>query len=417
MDVRNKKDEIYVGLLLLMLLGVLVIKPEIFLVVSMIYYASMIFKRRGKVCIPRIPGLGLYMLFVVYGTIIGVIMCQFTNVLKDLYYILSTLIWVFIGYNWGTKKGNDGKELLPTLCLFGGIVSLVCIIRFVSELSFDFDSMRTIFVSGVYEVGFILPIMLVEVLVFRRIVFSKFLDILFLIAMSIQVVLSFGRIAWLEPILVLCVMLLGIARNEKGYNKIAVRIILVFGCILVLGVCVFYMIPDSITDVFVEKIVKTSTEVDATQTIDSVKDAMNSWRAYEMQAVQKQWKESGLFAQFLGTGIGTGIHIDFVPYTWTEMVVNNEIPLLHNGFLTLLPKGGIVAVVALSWLFVGNIIKGYKFFKDTEYAKWGRILVAISIAGIATTYVARGPVQQGAFLAWGLMLGWYNAKLNSVRQN
>ena len=192
---------------------------------------------------------------------------------------------------------------------------------------------------------------------------------------------------------------------------------MVFGSILVFGACMLYVMPDGLTDMFMEKIAKTSVEVDTTQAIDSVKDAMNSWRAYEIQAVRKQWEESGFLVKILGAGIGTGIHIDYVPYTWREMVVNNEIPLLHNGFLTLLPKGGVVAVVALGLMFVGNAMKGYKFLKEGTHAKWGIVLMAISIAGIATTYVARGPVQQGAFLAWGLMLGWYNARLNSGCQN
>ena len=107
--------------------------------------------------------------------------------------------------------------------------------------------------------------------------------------------------------------------------------------------------------------------------------------------------------------MGKGVEIQYVPYSWTGIVDENEIPLLHNGFYTILIKGGIIGLISLLWLFIGNAKKGMQAFKYRNNKVYPNILVAISVAAIANTYVVRGPVQQGTFLVWSLLIGWINS--------
>lgn len=149
-------------------------------------------------------------------------------------------------------------------------------------------------------------------------------------------------------------------------------------------------------------------EVDSSQKITSVGSAMNNWRAYEIQSAKEQWKGEWVLSQLFGEGMGKGVEIQYVPYTWTSVVDGNEIPLLHNGFYTMLIKGGIIGLTGLLWLFMGNIKKGLCMSKHRTDKLYFNILVAVSIAAVANTYVVRGPIQQGVFLIWALLIGWIN---------
>lgn len=74
----------------------------------------------------------------------------------------------------------------------------------------------------------------------------------------------------------------------------------------------------------------------------------------------------------------------------------------------MLIKGGIIGLTGLLWLFMGNIKKGLCMSKHRTDKLYFNILVAVSIAAVANTYVVRGPIQQGVFLIWALLIGWIN---------
>lgn len=136
---------------------------------------------------------------------------------------------------------------------------------------------------------------------------------------------------------------------------------------------------------------------------------MNNWRAYEIQAAQNQWKNSNIIVQLFGSGMGKGTELDYVPYSWSDMVVDGEIPILHNGFYTLLSKGGLFAVLSCILMFLGPIVTGIKTLRYTqsvESVNIAVVLVSLSVAAILNTWVVRGPVQQGAFVVWAVLIGY-----------
>ena len=111
---------------------------------------------------------------------------------------------------------------------------------------------------------------------------------------------------------------------------------------------------------------------------------MNNWRAYEMQAAIKQWISSNFFEKIIGSGLGRGIHIDYIPYSWSEMVENNQIPLLHNGYYTVLIKIGILGVLALLTIFLSYLKKRNSKESKEENREMNVyiLLIIISFGGI-----------------------------------
>ena len=116
------KKEIYWGIIILLLCRTIVENEKMFFILS-IFYLLYIVMTNKKLYLPKVPGIKMYVLFVLYGTIMGLFLYNFRNVLRDLFYILPALIWIFIGYNLAFKDNN--KSIIKTLYIYGGIVSII----------------------------------------------------------------------------------------------------------------------------------------------------------------------------------------------------------------------------------------------------------------------------------------------------
>ena len=395
MKLNGVQQKIYWDVLFLMLLGALGINSRWFFVFSIIYYAYLLLKNKGKMYMPKVCGIKAYLFFVFYGTFVGLILHSMRNVLRDLYYILPTLVWIFIGYHLRIKKCDEKKCMITTISIYGAIVSASCFVEFLFEPTLVFGNLRTVFGTGVYEVGFILPIMIMESFVLKKNMISKIMDRVMIIIMTLQIILSFGRMAILEPIIMMSVLFVLLAIYKKEHTKIAIRLLGIIGSLVLVFLIIYSFIPENVMKIFAEKVLYTAEEVDISQEITSTSESMSSWRAYEIQSAQEQWRDSNFLVKVFGAGLGKGVSIKFVPHSWKGMVVDNEIPLLHNGFYTLLPNGGVLAVVSLGMLLLGNALKGLRAIKKNRFQESnGIVLVGLSIAAIATTYVLCGPVKK-----------------------
>lgn len=405
------KRDAHLDVLLLMILGTY-ISAQLFFLISCAYLFYYILKNRMRLIVPRVPGLRLYIIVIVYSAFLGFFLYNTRSVIRDLYYVLPTLVWIFVGgfIAYFDQKGH--KDFFTTLFIYGGFVSIKVLIEFTFNFSVEFSDLRTIFGQNVYDVGFIMPIALIQMLFYERVYISKKVDRFILLLMTLQIVLSFGRIAILQPLLFILTAMLVAMKSTDYRAKTLKRILALLMATVAVFAIAIYVIPDSVSVTFVDKILNTFQEVDAQQDISSVSSAMNNWRGYEIQAAQKQWTSSNMIAQIFGNGMGKGIEIQYVPYSWEGMVVNNEIPLLHNGFYTILIKGGLLGLIALIVLLVSPFLKGIKLAKFHKCDGVDCILAGTSIAAIANTYVVRGPIQQGCFIIWALLLGWITIHLN-----
>lgn len=294
------------------------------------------------------------------------------------------------------------------------VISIKCVIDFLLNPTLDFNQIRIVFGTYVYDIGFLLPIMAFEMVILKRIIFSTKVDRFILLLMIVQIGLSFGRIAILEPLIAFSIISILSIKSMENKGRTIKILAGIFLALTIAVVVLFYALPDSTTSVFLAKIENSATEINTKQNIDSIASAMQNWRAYEMQATLKQWGKSGILSQIFGHGMGKGIELEFVPYNWKSagMVENGEMPLAHNGFYTLLPKGGLFAVISMLLIFAGAIHKGFQItkYENRDRKVSGIILISIMVAGFANMWVVRGAVCSEAFLVWGSILGWIYAE-------
>lgn len=411
MEFKKREGKIYWGLLIMLVIGTVFLNHSVFFVLSVFYLLVVLFQNGLKFTFPRIPGLKLYLFLIAYSFVVGCFFFAFRNVARDILYFLLTPIWVFIGANIARKKNFNMHLVYRTLYLFAIINSICCLAQFIIAQNWSFEGIRKVFVTGVYDIGFLLPIIVLNSVFSNKYAFSKRTDNYIIIILCVHIFASIGRISILVPLLCVTIVLGFTLKYKKGQRKNLKKIGVLFGTLIVIGVTVFLIIPDDIIMFFSEKIFGTFEEINSTQIFNSTESAMNNWRGYEMQAAFEQWQDSSVFQQVFGSGLGKGIHIKYVPYSWVDMVENNEIPLLHNGFYTALIKMGILGTGSLITVFAGTFVRAIKRIRyslhniDAEI-----ILIVLSVGCAIYTYIANGLIGQTPFLVWGLLMGMYNAK-------
>lgn len=408
MKIKTKQKNIYWGLLLMLVAGTEFLDKSIFFVISFIYLLFVIFQNKFKFVIPKIPGFKLYLVMIIYGTVLGCFFYTFRNIARDISYFVPTLIWVLLGANITKNKTDSFNVIYRTLCLFAIIISFTDLVSFIVAQDWTFAGIRDAFVTGIYDIGFIYPIMVLNSVFNNNYAFSRKIDNLILIALTMHIFASIGRISILVPLLNVIIVLIFTLKYKAEQKKHMRKIVTLLCILVVVAILIFVIVPDDITLFFSEKIFGTFEELNSKQIFNSTESAMNNWRGYEMQVALEQWKDSNLFQQIFGAGLGQGVHIDYIPYSWADanMVVNNEIPVLHNGFYTALIKIGVVGMLALIAIFVGTLIKALKIIrKSFNNIDKNIIVIVLSVGGIFYTYVVRGPIEKGPFLVWGLLMG------------
>lgn len=370
-----------------------------------------------KIVIPKVWGLVFYSFFILYSTIVGVLIYSLRDVVRDLYYVLPTVFLIILGY-YCYKVYSDKLSIFKTIVLSGTLISTFTFIKMLGNLSkmTEFSGIRQIFDFCDYEVAMSFVFLFCYVFIKKERIFSKWFQRYSFIIMLGHIILSLARSVWIQVGLA-CLLAFAIEFYRKREQRIIIQFSkVVIACIVCLTL---FMIaaPKSITDEFSEKFSKSTEELNAEQEFNNVDDAMQNWRAYEIQMAKKQWRESNVFIEVFGAGMGKGVHLQFVPYTWSEIVdEQNDIPLLHNGYYTVLPKGGLVGIAALVWLMLSNIIFCVKAIKkrDGLYINY-IILFSICIAFLVQTYIVRGPVSQEANITWSLLVGWINAEIHTKK--
>ena len=405
------EDGIVVGLFFCMLARIFLQSNILFFVISFAYFIYLALS--GYVLkMPRIGGLIPFAIMMILWFFGGICANGLRASLRDAYYFMPSILWICIGYILSINLEKlKGRSVVKTIYVFGLINALHCFASFVISGDSSFNGIRQTFVSNVYDIGFVVALIVHQLFLKERYYFSKKTDIGILLILVIQVALSLGRISIAEPVLAVFIMLITVMLTE-GFNRSFsgdFKVLLGFFCFICIALIIM---PHSATTVLLSKISRTFLEIDASETISSVDQAIINWRAYEIQSALDQWMGSGISVKLFGAFLGKGVHIAYVPYSWSEMVQNNEIPLLHNGYLTVLPKMGLLGLLLFLSVYVALIHKAIKAIRFGFSTKsQGILLLAITVSAVFVTYVVRGPIAEQAFLVWSILVGYLTGKM------
>lgn len=419
MIIRIKwKNDIMWPLLIIFMVRFYTENYQLAFILDVIWMMTMIFKN-GKIAfhLPRVKGMLLFVVMIVISAYIGGLSNDVRDIVKDVFYVAQTLVIIMIGYQcYYLKKTKDVKKTLYIAGLGMAIFSVGRVILNITQIT-DMHSIREISSREVYEVAFILCILLADKLVMNRVIFTNTIDWVAAALMLLNVILSMGRAQIVSMFAMIVAMLIFnvlIGKNRAGR---LVKLSISVAILVIISFLLYLALPQNIQDEFNDKMTVSFNEISSDEDYDGYMKAIQHWRGFEIEQAKIQWEKAPVWQKILGEGLGTYIQVKYIPSEFTEdMHRGKSIALLHNAYYTLLIKGGLLGTFSLIWLYISNIIPFFKV--KNYYLKRETIVMAmITVGMMIMSYIVNGNFGFRTWIAWGIMIGWINAEIRAFKKN
>lgn len=419
MIIRIKwKNDIMWPLLIIFMVRFYTENYQLAFILDVIWMMTMIFKN-GKIAfhLPRVKGMLLFVAMIVISAYIGGLSNDVRDIVKDVFYVAQTLVIIMIGYQcYYLKKTKDVKKTLYIAGLGMAIFSVGRVILNITQIT-DMHSIREISSREVYEVAFILCILLADKLVMNRVIFTNTIDWVAAVLMLLNVILSMGRAQIVSMFAMIVAMLIFnvlIGKNRAGR---LVKLSISVAILVIISFLLYLALPQNIQDEFNDKMTVSFNEISSDEDYDGYMKAIQHWRGFEIEQAKIQWEKAPVWQKILGEGLGTYIQVKYIPSEFTEdMHRGKSIALLHNAYYTLLIKGGLLGTFSLIWLYISNIIPFFKV--KNYYLKRETIVMAmITVGMMIMSYIVNGNFGFRTWIAWGIMIGWINAEIRAFKKN
>lgn len=409
------------------LVGIYIIQ-EFLVDITFFYFISLgimlyfIVKNNFKMSKPRIKAFIPYILIILLSTLIGLILYDFRFVYRDLFYATNNLILIYSGYLF-YRKEKSFDNIIATIFTMISVVSIITLIygTTLTIRDMSFISLRLNFQTGVKSIEAFLSFFWIYIFILKNTIFTKRMDKIFLIIMLLQAILNMSRLTMLGIFVGFMVAIFGTYKAGLMSFRSVKKIFGLLAFIFLILLIAYFIVPKNISESFIIKIINSTNEINSRGTFDTATLINENWRGYENYSAVNQWKQSNVLQKFFGAGLGKLIHMDTYPSQWKDLIENQNgisgVTLLHNTYLMLLIKEGIIGLFSFIIFFVSNLLYAYRSLKkkiNSEGKATAILLMILIIIMMIDAYVVRGMMQQDAQLCWSLCFGWCCAKLIHV---
>lgn len=337
------------------------VSPEITFLLN-IALCIIVAYRKKKLYLNIIPGFSLLIVLFIYT--LGITLIQallgssiFQNVIRDMFYMANGLIAILVGFFLNKLHYRD-YQILNTFILgalyvvFGFWINLIQ----GNELS----SIRSInnvetWRSSVGTGSLFVPLALVIIIsgiVDAKHRLSKLVIIPATVLFIGEIVITFSR----ASIILILILYLFLYKNKKRLLKRLVIILLIIVSVIWL---LSYFRQFTLVDSVFEKFSNTLTEISSSDSFTSVANIQKNWRGFEVYSAKQQWLTSGTFNQIFGGGFGKLINVGYLSIL-VDPTSNGYIPVLHNGYYTLIIKSGFIGVLLYGLFYFWGILFGLR---------------------------------------------------------
>ena len=410
----NRESDIFWGLVVLEVALALGISTE-YIFAATLLYILFVFANSRKIIIPRIQSLKPYLIFIAYGTVVGLAQYGLRSVSRSLYYILPTVVLILLGYILSIAYPH--KSIQKTICLLavaGTIYSFYNFFIHFSEIK-GIDNIRIYMGAMNNEATVAVVILFTNCFLFKKVLFSRVVDFLLFAVIAVKIIMSLGRVTVGEAVIGITVAF--IVSMFIDTNRRYIRGIVAMAFLVIIFAITFTLLPEDATSSFSEKIENSSVEVNSDLEFNSLQESVEHWRGYEIQEARNQWKNGNGLEIVFGQGIGQTIAVRFIPPAWNANLLDgNRLPILHNSYYYMLVIGGLFGVFALIYLMAGGFILLFKH-RRSKYKVELAVLAAVSASILFNTYFTRGIITQNLILGWPLLYGALNMTFNRMDDN
>ncbi|MBA5812981.1 hypothetical protein GXP73_02390 [Leuconostoc lactis] len=195
----------------------------------------------------------------------------------------------------------------------------------------------------------IIPLVMV-LLIYRKVLnieITKGIGTFAFLVVLISFIATLSRTLILEFL----VYILLFSLSNKFFKKnMLVYLIVISGSLLTYT----YLSASTLGNAFIEKIVKSITEMSSGNDWNQLSNILDNWRGYEVFSAKNQINSMGMFERIFGEGLASKIFVG--PYAMYVGVDSMSIPYLHNSFYTILVKLGYFGVVYYCAFLIMNFL-------------------------------------------------------------
>ena len=329
------------------------------------------------------------------------------DVFKDVWYVGKPMLCMTVGFvlMWNLR---DLRRLLRIFVVVGAVVSVFHIIRFVQDpdlLSLSANDMRNAagrgYLIAVVGIGAWLAAWKLN---FKLFPFGRFIDTILLLLCLVSIGLSMSRVMFLSFVLLVGAVL-GIVNftDRKKVIKIVVAIVVSFAVVMLIPKPQY--VGQNAT--FVEKMLFSLQEMEV-RDYYSIADINTRWRGYETARAYMTYSNGAYWQYLIGRGFGTSVDLGLFMPMGDEPI--RYAPILHNGYMYLLVKTGLMGVLVYLFFLasivrIGNACIRQEDCESRESRYTGRLIVGVACVLGASTFVVAGPFNKQTMIPVEIFLG------------
>ena len=322
-------------------------------------------------------------------------------VVKDVWYVGKVALAIGAGYVL-SRYLSDFKIVCRIVILAGSIAAVVHLVEIV--LSFYAGvSFRNLWSVAGFKGYFVTLVALGMMSSFPKkdLGYSWIVHFLCLTLCIVSLLVSFSR-TFIISYVVIVVML-------RGWGRLSLKTFLKIACCLLFSGLLLYLLMQVNADGsknLVEKIVHSVSEVSLKNYL-SMRDINLNWRGFESYCALLDYQDGTLLQQIFGQGLGATVDLGFYMNLGGEEI--RHLPILHNGYLSILVKFGVVGLLAYLY-FVLRVIRATSYVGRVKSAaldelRAGRLIAAIGWCLLLTTFVIAGPFNKITLIPTLVLLG------------
>ncbi len=354
-------------------------------------------------------------IFAISIPFIMIIMTGFHGVLSNDRYDFGKDIW-YIGNAWITLLSGymlmlnlrDLKRLMQAFFLAGGAVALFHLQDFIRHP-------EVLLLTNVQKIreeaghGYLMPCVSVVLFIMARLCHLKLFNwlwvkwLVFALCLA-SLSLSFSRTWYLVTLILVAAIFGWIDPRNHGLN-----FALLLGCFAISVTLLIMFAPpyESLQKgTLLEKFMRIPHEITIQSNYSTTADIYTNWRGYESQQALKTYLKGNFLEYFFGQGFGTGVNLDiyvlFLGEGWNKIASG-----LHNAYMELLVKTGVIGILWYLLLLAFLIHRGYHYSQAREpsICYVGRLLVGFGFVFLLTTAVVSGMFSKTSFIGGTMLTG------------
>lgn len=325
---------------------------------------------------------------------------------KDCWYFLAPILYIAFGYLVAERIANV-KRIVYLLSVVGVLVSLQSLWHIFQQANLLLKAASAEDYHQLVGTGAgqsMIPVVLIVMCRQAKIdlgLFDRFPWLRYLVISlgSVSIVLALSRT-------LLSILLIGVVLG--GARKFLVLAVIAGGVAMVLPQT-SAILDSGASQSFFEKITRVGDEVQL-HPYSSMAEINDNWRGFEGYKAMETYHDLTPFEQVFGGGFGQLVNLGFMMNLGGPTEIQ-EIPILHNGYLYLLVKTGVVGVALFFFFNAQLLLRGRRMLQNAtgEARLCGCLFVWCSLTFLLTQGVITGIYNKGVLAPNLIVLGMATA--------